>query len=63
MAYQSLSNMWRNEFYEGRICNSLLEETYIKGNWEPLISKTEFNSALKPGICISLGPKSNMLST
>ncbi len=42
MAYQSMSNMWRNEFYAGRVCNSLLDDTYIKGDWEPLISKTEF---------------------
>ena len=47
MAYQSLSNMWRNEFYAGRICNSLLEDNYIKGNWEPLISKTEFQKLQK----------------
>ena len=47
MAYQSLSNMWRNEFYAGRVCNSLLDDTYIKGNWEPLISKTEFNKLQK----------------
>ncbi len=43
MAYQSLSNMWRNEFYTGRICNTLLEDVYVKGNWEPLISKNEFH--------------------
>ena len=42
MPYQSLANMWRNEFYAGRVCNSLLDETYIKGDWEPLISKAEF---------------------
>ena len=42
MAYQSLSNMWRNEFYTGRICDALLEDVYVKGNWEPLISKNEF---------------------
>ena len=42
MPYQSLANMWRNEFYAGRVCNSLLDETYIKGEWEPLISKAEF---------------------
>lgn len=42
MPYQSLSNMWRNEFYAGRICNSLLDDTYIKGGWEPLVSKIEF---------------------
>lgn len=47
MAYQSLSNMWRNEFYAGRVCNSLLDDTYIKGNWEPLISKSEFNKLQK----------------
>ena len=42
MPYQSLANMWRNEFYAGRVCNSLLDETYIKGEWETLISKAEF---------------------
>ncbi|WP_408733702.1 recombinase family protein [Flavobacterium nakdongensis] len=42
MPYQSLANMWRNEFYAGRVCNSLLDDTYIKGDWEPLISKAEF---------------------
>lgn len=42
MPYQSLANMWRNEFYAGRVCNSLLDDTYIKGEWEPLISKAEF---------------------
>ena len=42
IAYQSLSNMWKNEFYAGKVCNSLLEDNYIKGNWEPIISKKEF---------------------
>lgn len=32
MPYQSLANMWRNEFYAGRVCNSLLDDTYIKGD-------------------------------
>jgi site-specific DNA recombinase len=47
MAYQSMSNMWRNEFYAGRVCNSLLDDTYIKGSWEPLISKMEYQKLQK----------------
>ena len=47
MAYQSMTNMWKNEFYAGRICNSLLDEKYIKGSWEPLISKVEYQKLQK----------------
>lgn len=47
MAYQSMTNMWKNEFYAGRICNSLLDEKYIKGSWEPLISKIEYQKLQK----------------
>lgn len=57
LAYQSLANMWKNEFYAGRVCNSLLDDEYIKGNWEPLITKKEFrilqgiiNSSSKIGV-------------
>ena len=42
-----MTNMWKNEFYAGRICNSLLDEKYIKGSWEPLISKVEYQKLQK----------------
>ena len=40
---QRISEIWRNQFYTGRISNSLLEGKYIKGSWEPLLSIKEYN--------------------
>ncbi|MEY4964132.1 MAG: hypothetical protein RLZZ323_1451 [Bacteroidota bacterium] len=40
---QRISEMWRNQFYTGRILNTLLEGKVIKGSWEPLISIRDFN--------------------
>ena len=40
---QRISEMWRNQFYTGRISNTLLEGKIVKGNWEPLITLKEFN--------------------
>ncbi len=36
-----LSDMWRKPFYAGIITNSLLDKP-VKGNWEPLISESDF---------------------
>ncbi|MEY3498635.1 MAG: hypothetical protein RL308_304 [Bacteroidota bacterium] len=40
---QRISEIWRNQFYTGRIVNSLLEGKIIKGSWEPLITVKEYN--------------------
>ena len=40
---QRISNMWRNQFYTGRISNSLLGGKLIKGTWEPMITIKEYN--------------------
>jgi site-specific DNA recombinase len=40
---QTISNIWRNQFYTGRISNSLLDGKLIKGSWEPMISIKEYN--------------------
>ena len=40
---QRISEIWRNQFYTGRIVNSLLEGKIIKGSWEPLITFKEYN--------------------
>ena len=40
---QRISEIWRNQFYTGRISNTLLEGKVIKGNWEPLITLRDFN--------------------
>ena len=40
---QRISEMWRNQFYTGRILNSLLEGKVVKGSWEPLISQRDFH--------------------
>jgi site-specific DNA recombinase len=40
---QRISEIWRNQFYTGRICNSLLEGKTIKGSWEPMITVKEYN--------------------
>jgi DNA invertase Pin-like site-specific DNA recombinase len=40
---QRISEIWRNQFYTGRIFNSLLEGRIIKGSWEPMISVKEYN--------------------
>ncbi len=39
---QRISEIWRNQFYTGRIVNSLLEGKIIKGSWEPLITFKEY---------------------
>ena len=40
---QTISNIWRNPFYCGVSTNSLLEnEEAIKGNWEAIISTSDF---------------------
>jgi site-specific DNA recombinase len=43
MRKQRISEIWRNQFYSGRICNSLLEGRIIKGSWEPMITVKEYN--------------------
>ena len=43
MRKQRISEIWRNQFYTGRIFNSLLEGRIIKGSWEPMISVKEYN--------------------
>ena len=43
MRKQRISEIWRNQFYTGRICNSLLEGRIIKGSWEPMITVKEYN--------------------
>ena len=40
---QRISEIWRNQFYTGRIFNSLLEGRIIKGSWEPMITVKEYN--------------------
>ena len=40
---QRISEIWRNQFYTGRIVNSLLDGKIIKGSWEPLITVKEYN--------------------
>jgi site-specific DNA recombinase len=42
ISYSSISSMWRTEFYSGKVNNSLLEDNYVKGNWEPIITRKEF---------------------
>ena len=40
---QRISEIWRNQFYTGRISNSLLNGKLVKGTWEPMITAREFN--------------------
>jgi site-specific DNA recombinase len=40
---QSLNAMWSKLFYTGFFTNSLVPDTEIKGHWEPIISKKEYN--------------------
>ena len=41
MRKQKISTMWRNPFYCGILINRLAEEP-IKGNWEPIVSISDF---------------------
>ncbi len=43
MSKQRISEIWRNQFYTGRISNSLLNGKLVKGAWEPMITVKEFN--------------------
>ena len=40
---QTLNKMWSNLFYAGYFTNSLVPDTEIKGHWEPVISRKEFD--------------------
>lgn len=40
---QRISELWRNQFYTGRIENTLLDGKLVKGTWEPMITVKEFN--------------------
>ena len=39
---QTMSNMWLNPFYAGISRNKLLNGVDVSGNWEPLISKSDW---------------------
>ncbi len=40
---QTLNKMWSNPFYCGFFTNSLVPDTLIKGHWEAIITKKEFD--------------------
>jgi DNA invertase Pin-like site-specific DNA recombinase len=39
---QSLADMWRKPFYCGVSCNKMLEGEVVKGNWEKMVSQSDF---------------------
>ena len=40
---QSLRGMWTNLFYTGYFTNKMLPDVEIKGHWDPIISRKEFD--------------------